>query len=193
MWLVLAMGPGNQPAVWVSTGKTVPFGFWLVQILEPLLVGGPNPYLYLSTRGFCRVLLDPLVPISGSIFQVFLFAVALRYPTVNCKISMLVLNCLCLMYCKPSSSEWRKIRSMPHPQADPQWKVYDVLSCIMSKIRSTGYPHWQLRKSTSYKRMSFEPLLHRQESESWCRHLILSQQNRKFPKGLLVKDVAIGG
>jgi hypothetical protein len=84
--LVLATGPGNPPAVRVRTGKTVRFGSRTVQKPDPQRLGGPNPDPYLSTRGFCRVWLDPSVPISGSVFRVFLFMVAFRYPTVNRKI-----------------------------------------------------------------------------------------------------------
>jgi len=84
--VVLATGPGNPPAVQVWTGKTVRFGSRTVQKLDPQHLGGPNPDQYPSTRGFCRVWLDPSVPISGSVFQVFLFMVAFRYPTVNRKI-----------------------------------------------------------------------------------------------------------
>jgi hypothetical protein len=85
--VVLATGPGNPPAVRVRTGKTVRFGSRTVQKPDPQRLGGPNPDPYLSTRGFCRVWLDPSVPISGSVFRVFLFMVAFRYPTVNRKIS----------------------------------------------------------------------------------------------------------
>ena len=84
--LVLATGPGNPPAVRVRTGKTVRIGSRTVQKPDQQHLGGPNPDPYPSTRGFCRVWLDPSVPISGSAFQVFLFMVAFRYPTVNRKI-----------------------------------------------------------------------------------------------------------
>jgi len=54
-------------------------------------VPGPiNPLVW-------RVCLDPLVSISGSVFQIFLFMVAFRYPTVSCKILTLVCHCLYLM------------------------------------------------------------------------------------------------
>jgi len=68
--LVLATGPGIPPAVQVWTTKTGRFGFRPVQKPDPLTLGGPNPDPYPSTRGFCRVWLDPLVPISGSAFRV---------------------------------------------------------------------------------------------------------------------------
>jgi hypothetical protein len=84
--LVLATGPGNPPAVRVRTGKTVRFGSRTVQKPDPQRLGGPNPAPYSSTRGFCRVWLDPSVPIPGSVFRVFLFMVPFRYPTVNRKI-----------------------------------------------------------------------------------------------------------
>ena len=93
--LVLATGPGNPPVVRVWTGKTVRFGARTIQKPDPQLRGGPNPDLYPSTRGFCRVWLDPSVRISGSSFRVFLFMVAFRYLTVLCKILPLVHHCLC--------------------------------------------------------------------------------------------------
>jgi len=84
--LVLATGPGNPPAVWVWPAKMGRFGSRTVQKSDPLSLGGPNPDPYPSTGGFCRDWLDPLVPMSGSAFWVFLFMVAFRYPTVSCKI-----------------------------------------------------------------------------------------------------------
>jgi len=85
-WVVLATGPGNPPAVRVRTGKTVRFGSRTIQKPDPQRLGEPNPDPYPSTPGFCRGLLDPSVPISGSVFRVFLFMVAFRYPTVSRKI-----------------------------------------------------------------------------------------------------------
>ena len=85
-YIVLATGPGNPPAVRVLAGKTVRFGSRTVQKPDPQCLGRPNPDLNPSTWGFCRVWLDGSVPISGSVFRVFLFMVAFRYPTVNRKI-----------------------------------------------------------------------------------------------------------
>jgi len=68
--LVLATGPGNPPAVPVWTAKMGRFGSRTVQKPDPQNLGGPNPDPYLSTRGFRRVWLDPLVAISGSAFRV---------------------------------------------------------------------------------------------------------------------------
>jgi hypothetical protein len=84
--LVLAMSPGNPPAVRGRTGKTVLFGSRTVQKQDPKCLGGPNPDSYPSTLGFCRVGQDLSVSISGSVFRVFLFMVAYKYPTVNRKI-----------------------------------------------------------------------------------------------------------
>ena len=84
--LVLATGPGNPPALQVQNGKIVWFGSRTVQIPNLQCLGRPNPDPYLSTCGFCRVWLDQLVPISGSVFRVFLFMVSFKCPTVNRKI-----------------------------------------------------------------------------------------------------------
>jgi len=84
--VVLATGPGNPSAVRAWTRKTVRFGSRTIQKPDSQHLGGPNPDSYPSTRGFCRVWLDPLVSICGSVFRVFLFMVAFRYPTVNRKI-----------------------------------------------------------------------------------------------------------
>jgi len=98
---VSAMGPGNPPVVRLWTGKTVRFGSRPVQQPDPQLLGGPSPDLYPSTCGFCRIWLDPSVPVSGSSFRVFLFMVACRYPTVLCKILNLLHHCLCSFYWLP--------------------------------------------------------------------------------------------
>ena len=66
--LVLATGPGDPAAVRVWTAKTGRFGSRPVQDSDPLALGRPNQDPYLLTRGFHRVWLDPLVPISGSAF-----------------------------------------------------------------------------------------------------------------------------
>ena len=68
--VVLATGPGNPQPVRVWTVKTGRFGSRPGQKPDPQLLGGPNPDLYPSTRGFRRVWLDPSVPISGSAFRV---------------------------------------------------------------------------------------------------------------------------
>jgi len=114
--LELATGPGNPPAFRVWTGKTVWFGSRTVQKPNRLLLGGPNPALYPSTGGFCRVWLDPSGPISGSVFRGFLFMVAFRYPTVNCKILTMVLHGHFLMYWQPLYSKQVERRSLPHPE-----------------------------------------------------------------------------
>jgi hypothetical protein len=68
--VVLAMGPGNAPAVRVWTANTGQFGSRTVQKPDPQTLGRSNPDSNPSTRGFGRVGLDPSVPISGSVFQV---------------------------------------------------------------------------------------------------------------------------
>jgi len=88
--VVVATGPGNPPAVWVWHTKTVQFGSRPIQKPHPLSLGGPNPDLYPSPNRFCRVWIDPSVPMSGSAFRGFLFMAAFKYPTVNCKILTLV-------------------------------------------------------------------------------------------------------
>jgi hypothetical protein len=84
--LVLATGLGNPLAFQVWTGKTIQFGSRTVERPNQQRLGGPNPDPYPSTRRFGRVCLDLSVPISGSVFRVFLSMVAYRYPTVNRKI-----------------------------------------------------------------------------------------------------------
>ena len=69
------------------------FGSRTVQKHDMLRLGEANPDPYPSTRGFCRVWLVPSVPISGSMFWVFLIMVAFRYPTANRKIVTLVRHC----------------------------------------------------------------------------------------------------
>ena len=67
--IVLATGPGNPPAVWVWTAETGRLGSKPGQKPDPLTCGRPNPDLYLSTRGFRQVWLDPSGSISSSVFQ----------------------------------------------------------------------------------------------------------------------------
>jgi len=110
--VVLATGPGNPPAVRVWTGKTVRFGSRTVQKPDRELLGGPNPYPYPSTRGFCRVWLDPSVPVSGSPFRVFLFMVAVTHVTVMCKISTLVHHSLYLFHWRPLYSKQGETSSL---------------------------------------------------------------------------------
>jgi len=104
-YLVLATGPGNQPAVRIWTGKTVWFGSRHVEKPDAELLGGPNPYPYPLTCGFCWVWLDPSVPVSGSPFRVVLFMVAVKYVTVMCKISTLVHHSLYLFHWRPVYSK----------------------------------------------------------------------------------------
>ena len=68
--LVLAMGPGNPPAVQVWTRKMGQFGSRPVQKPDPLMPDGPNPDRYPSTRRSPRVRLDPSALISSSVFWV---------------------------------------------------------------------------------------------------------------------------
>ena len=138
---VLATGLGDRPAVQVWTGKTVLFCSRPVQEPNPLRLGGPNQCLYLSTFGFCRVSLDPSVPIAGSCSRVFLFMAASRYPAAVYQIFTSVHYCLCLMYWPPLKSKKRETHSLPHPENELQQSVHDLRSCIMGKIRSTGQLH----------------------------------------------------
>jgi len=85
MGLFLATGVDNPPADWVWTVKTDQNDSRPDQIPNPPHLRGLNPDLYPSTCGICLVWLDTSIPIFGSVFRVFLFMVAFRYPTVNCK------------------------------------------------------------------------------------------------------------
>jgi len=128
---VLATGLGNQPAVLVWTGKTVHFGSRTVEKPDPLLLGCPDAALYPSTHGFRWVWLDLSGPISGFAFQVVLFMVAFRYPTIHRKILMMVGHCSLWMYRPPLWSKYVDKRSLPHPGNERQWSVNDCRSCIL--------------------------------------------------------------
>ena len=65
------------------------FGSRTVLKPDPLLLGGPNLDPYPLTRGFCRVQLDPSVPIAGSAFQVF-------YLWFHSDVLLLIANDRCL-------------------------------------------------------------------------------------------------
>jgi len=116
--VVLATGASNPQAVRVWTGKTVPFGSRPVQKPDPELLGGPNPYSYPWTRGFCRVWLDPSVPLSGSPFRVFLFMVAVISVTVMCKILTLVHHSLYWFYWQPLYSKQGETCSLLNPKVE---------------------------------------------------------------------------
>jgi hypothetical protein len=121
--IVLATGLGNVPAVWVQTGKTVWFGSRTVQKPHPQHLRGPNPDLYASTRGLCRVWLDPSVPISGSVFQVVLFMVAFKYPTVNREILTFAHHCSFQMNRLPLWLKTSDTCSLPHSENERQRSV----------------------------------------------------------------------
>ena len=70
LYIVLATGTGNPPAVQVWTAKTGRFGSRTVQKPDPQTLGGPNPDPYPSTHGFRQVWLDLSVRISCSAFRV---------------------------------------------------------------------------------------------------------------------------
>ena len=118
MDIVLAMGLGNPPVVRVGTGNMVRFGSGPGQKPDPELLGGPNPYSNLSTCVFCRVGLDPSVPVSGSPFRVFLFMVAVRYFIVMCKISTLVNHSLYLFHWQPLYSKQGETCSLLCPEVE---------------------------------------------------------------------------
>jgi len=128
---VVQTSPGNLPAVWVWTTKTVWFGSGPVQKPDPLLLGRPNAYLYPSTCGLDYVWLDPSVPISCSGFRDFLFIMAFRYPNVYPKILTLVLHWLFLMYWPPLESKTTESHCLPHGENMSQWSVNDFWSCIL--------------------------------------------------------------
>ena len=136
--LVLASGLGNRPAVRVWTGKTVRFGPRTVW--KPLLrlLGGQNPAPYLSTHGFWRVWQELSGPIFGFAFQIVLFMVAFRCPTVNCKILTMVRHCSFGMYRPPLWSKYVDKRSLPHPGNEHQRSINDVRSCMLGN--QSG--HW---------------------------------------------------
>ena len=100
--LVLAIGPGNLPAVWVWTVKTVQFGSKPIQNPDPRHLGRPNTDPYLSTRGVWQVWLDPLVPISDSSFQLFYLSShseIILLITKYCLWYVIVLSwCICRLY-----------------------------------------------------------------------------------------------
>jgi len=139
------MGQGDPPVVRVLTGRTVQFCSRTVQKPEPLLLGGTNPAPYPSTHGFHRVWQDLSGQISSSEFRVFLFMVAFRYPTVNCILFTMVLQCHCLMYWQPFYSKRVERHSLPHPHNEHQWGVNNWWSCILGNLSGT-WSHISINK-----------------------------------------------
>jgi len=126
---------GNPRAVRVLTANRVLLSSWTVQKPDGLVLGGPNPDKYLSTRRICRDRIDPSVPIYGSGSQVILFMVSFRYPTMNCKRLTLVHHCPFLMYLPPWYSTTRETRSLPHPANESQRSVNEFWSCKSGNTR----------------------------------------------------------
>ena len=115
---MLAMGPGNPPAVPVWTRKTVQFNSRPVQKPDPELLGEPNQYPFRATPGFHRISLDLSVPVSGSPFRVFLSMVAVRYATVMCNILTLVHHSLYLFHWWLLYSKQGETCSLLHPEVE---------------------------------------------------------------------------
>jgi hypothetical protein len=118
--VVLAMGPGNPPAVQIRTANMVWLGSKAVQKPDPLHLGGPNSDPNPSKGELCRVWLDPSGPISGSGLRAFQFMVAFRYPIANRKILSLEYHCSFLMYWPPLKSKTSEKHSLPDPANENQ-------------------------------------------------------------------------
>jgi len=129
------MGLGNPPAVRVRTGKMVWFGFRTFQKPNPERLGGVNLDSYPSTHGLCQIWLDPSVPISSSVFQIFLFMVAYRYPTANREILTFAGDCPFRIKRLPLQLNPSDSRSMPHHEHDSHRRVKHFWSCFMSNLR----------------------------------------------------------
>jgi len=132
--VVIAMGPGNPPAVRVRGPKTVRFGSRTVLKPDPLSLGGPNLDPYPSNRGFFPGL--PRLVGSNPRFCVssLLFMVSLGYLTANRKIFTFVGQYSFQMNLLPLVLKWRETRSVPHPEHHSQWCVNDFWSCIMGNL-----------------------------------------------------------
>jgi len=137
IFLVLATGPGNLPAVWIWTTAIGWFSSRPVQKPDPLSLGGANLDTYLSTNGFCSVWLDLLYRISGFVFRVSLFIVAFRYATNKCKIFTLVGSWLFWMYWPPFLTMEEARCFLPHPENKRPQSVNDCCSCFLSNISGT--------------------------------------------------------
>jgi len=132
--IVLATCPRNLPAVRVWATKTFRFGSRTIHQSDLLLLGSPNPAPYPSTRRSWPVCLDPSGPISGCVFQVFLFIVAFRYLTVNCNTLTMVLHCHFLMCWQPLYSKQVERRCLPHPVNECQLRVNNGWSYMLGNI-----------------------------------------------------------
>jgi len=128
---VLAMGPGNPPVVQIWTGKPVQFSSRPFQKHDPHLHVGQNTAPNPSTHGSRLVWLDLSGPVSWCAFQVVLFLVVFKYPTVNREIIMMAHRCSFWMYWLPSWSKKVDKRSLPLPGNERQWRVNDFRSCIL--------------------------------------------------------------
>ena len=125
------MGPGNPPAVWVWTRKTVQFGSKPVQKPDPLLLGGPSPDPYPLTRGFCLVWLDPSFPISASAFRVFLL---LSYSDIL----LLIVKDRCLyisVIFELVGTLWNANNMRYAPYLILKMSVNDICYCVLGNMR----------------------------------------------------------
>jgi len=132
--IVGATSPGNPPAVTVRTAKTVQFSSRTIQKPNALHPGGPNPDSHLSTRRFCQVWLDPLVPISSYVFRVFLLKVTFSYPTANRKILTFLRQYSFQINWPPLWLKTRETRSLPHPEHYSQWRINNCYSFITGNL-----------------------------------------------------------
>ena len=106
------------------------------QIKNPTscLSAGPNLDPYPSKLRLCQVLLELSIPISGSMFLVFLFLVASRYPNGFRKILMLVCHCPFRVKRLPLKLTTKETRYLPHPEKDSQCRVNDFCYCTMRTL-----------------------------------------------------------
>jgi len=118
------MGPGYPPAVWVWTRNMIRFGSRTVQKPDTLPLARRNLYPQCVTRGFCQVWLDMTSPISGSRFRLFLFMVAFRYPTVQCKILTSVYCCQYLFYWLTLKSKQAETFSLLQLEVECKWYFF---------------------------------------------------------------------
>jgi len=129
--LELANDPGKQSVVQGQSTKTVRFGLGKVKNPDQLNKARLNLDLFVSTHGLCPGLLDMPVPIPCSSYWVFVFVVAYRYRTANCKILTLVCYYPFLMYWVSISWNTGETCCLPHPENESQRQVSDCRSCIL--------------------------------------------------------------
>jgi len=128
---VLAEGPGNLPAVWDQTSKTVRLDCSPLPNPNLLPLAGPNPYPYLSTCRFCQNVAQSVssnLQYCYSGFSIHGCIQIIYNELQNYAFGIVLSFADSLATCMIKKSEGS---SLPHPENERQWSDNAFLFCIL--------------------------------------------------------------